>query len=75
MDIDFTWPFQMRQLEQASVVRSHGHMPHLLRGLSLAINPDQLVVAPERTVEKQHIGRIELLKQFATDLRNCRHVG
>ena len=36
-------------------------MSHLLRSLPGALNADQLVIAPERPIEQQHIDGIQFL--------------
>ena len=58
--IDFTWALELRQLRQASRGCADWHVSHLLRRLSAGLNADEFVVAPERTIEKQHVRRIRI---------------
>src|SRR6202451_2333713 len=63
MQIDFTWPAQMRQPDQSTFGAGDRHMAHLAGSLCvfISLDADQFVVAPEGAVEQQHVGVVELL--------------
>ena len=50
-------------------------MSHVPRSLSGALNPDEFVGAPERSVDEYHVAGFELLDQLGIEPRNCGHEG
>src|ERR1700733_5848901 len=73
IDMHVDSPAYLHILQQAQAF-FNWNVTHLVRGLTAALDADQLVVAPECAVEQENVGAIDLCQELIVEFLDCGNI-